>query len=405
MPPGSMRNKRLDVLRCVAIVLVLFSHAGVSSRLANAGWVGVDLFFVLSGFLISGLLFGEYKRRGDISFKRFFIRRGFKIYPSFYVFLLVTFAVQWGHHSLSPLWSYLSEIFYFQNYHSGIWLHTWSLAVEEHFYILMPVFLLFLVKHSSYRPDPFRAVPRAFLVVAVACLLFRIGTVARTPAEILQTIAGFRAIQTPTHERIDSLFFGVLLGYIHHFRRGFFLQLLAPARNRFILAIVAAGLLAPAVVLPPQNRFMLTFEFTLLYLGFGTVLILSLYVHDVLPSSIGLVLSPLGSAFAFVGMYSYSIYLWHESVLPWGPGVVRRAIHVRIPQSLYGIFYFVASIAFGILMSRSIEYPVLRLRDRLFPAMQSSAGASRNAAAEESSSLELAVGEGAGEVPSLQRKT
>ena len=56
----------------------------------DVGWIGVDLFFVLSGFLISGLLFSEYKKRGAISFKTFFIRRGFKIYPAFYVFLLLT---------------------------------------------------------------------------------------------------------------------------------------------------------------------------------------------------------------------------------------------------------------------------------------------------------------------------
>src|SRR6266850_4949691 len=73
-----MRNKRLDVLRGMAIVLVLLVHGNIRSHLSNAGWVGVDLFFVLSGFLISGLLFDEYKRRGSISFKRFFIRRGSK---------------------------------------------------------------------------------------------------------------------------------------------------------------------------------------------------------------------------------------------------------------------------------------------------------------------------------------
>ncbi|HXJ16319.1 MAG TPA: acyltransferase, partial [Candidatus Polarisedimenticolia bacterium] len=80
-----MRNKRLDVLRSIAVLLVLLYHSEIGTRLANAGWAGVDLFFVLSGFLISGLLFTEYKKRGSIDFKRFFIRRGLKIYPAFYV--------------------------------------------------------------------------------------------------------------------------------------------------------------------------------------------------------------------------------------------------------------------------------------------------------------------------------
>ena len=90
-----MRNKRLDVLRCVAILFVIFQHGNILEFFNRAGWIGVDLFFVLSGFLISGLLFGEYQRRGSIQLKRFYIRRGFKIYPAFYVFLAVTALIQY----------------------------------------------------------------------------------------------------------------------------------------------------------------------------------------------------------------------------------------------------------------------------------------------------------------------
>src|SRR5215469_11241023 len=85
-----MRNKRLDILRCIAVIVVILHHSAESTFFTQVGWAGVDLFFVLSGFLISGLLFSEYKRRRSISLKRFFIRRGLKIYPAFYVFLLLT---------------------------------------------------------------------------------------------------------------------------------------------------------------------------------------------------------------------------------------------------------------------------------------------------------------------------
>ena len=85
-----MRNNRLDVLRCVAVLLVLMNHGRVSEFFNRTGWAGVDFFFVLSGFLISGLLFGEHEKHGTINFKRFFIRRGLKIYPAFYVFLILT---------------------------------------------------------------------------------------------------------------------------------------------------------------------------------------------------------------------------------------------------------------------------------------------------------------------------
>src|SRR4026209_1924186 len=94
---GDGRIKQLDVIRFAAIVLVLFRHIepcprevssvanAVTSTLARGGWSGVDLFFVLSGFLVSGLIFREYKTTGDFDASRFLIRRGFKIYPAFWV--------------------------------------------------------------------------------------------------------------------------------------------------------------------------------------------------------------------------------------------------------------------------------------------------------------------------------
>src|SRR5277367_6483083 len=126
-----MRNKRLDVLRCVAILLVLFHHGQITPLFSRAGWVGVDLFFVLSGFLISGLLFGEYRKKGSIQFQRFFIRRGFKIYPAFYFLLAFVALVELYRHVFSSLTKYLHEVFFIQSYYPGIWSYTWSLAVEE----------------------------------------------------------------------------------------------------------------------------------------------------------------------------------------------------------------------------------------------------------------------------------
>src|ERR1700761_2224153 len=89
----SSRNINLDALRGIAILLVLGNHFGYFSVWQRMGWAGVDLFFVLSGFLISGLLFDEWQRFGSIDFRRFYIRRGFKIYPAFYFLLLITVAV------------------------------------------------------------------------------------------------------------------------------------------------------------------------------------------------------------------------------------------------------------------------------------------------------------------------
>lgn len=84
------RIKALDLLRGLAVLLVIFRHWNVLPLLSNLGWLGVDLFFVISGFLISNLLFSELDKNGRIDLFRFFIRRGLKIYPLFLLLLILT---------------------------------------------------------------------------------------------------------------------------------------------------------------------------------------------------------------------------------------------------------------------------------------------------------------------------
>jgi peptidoglycan/LPS O-acetylase OafA/YrhL len=80
--------REIDFLRGIAILLVLLRHQYLFTFTSRMGWIGVDLFFVLSGFLVSGLLFKEYVKFGDIKPKLFLIRRGFKIYPIYFLFYL-----------------------------------------------------------------------------------------------------------------------------------------------------------------------------------------------------------------------------------------------------------------------------------------------------------------------------
>lgn len=364
-----MRNKRLDILRCIAVVLVLLCHADFHTRLMTVGWVGVDLFFVLSGFLISGLLFAEYKKRGAIDFKRFLIRRALKIYPAFYLLLLATLAYQLRFHQLSPLNRYFAEMFYFQNYGAAIWDQTWSLAVEEHFYILLPLFLLWLQRKPSDAANPFRIMPRAFLFVAIACLAFRVSTVFAIPADALHSWNEYKWAYATTHCRLDSLFFGVLLGYFFHF----FPEALAQwvSKYRLLLVSLAAVFLSSSLIFPLSSRFMLTFGLTMLYLGFGMALLLCFFVRGIFSGKLAGFFAAIGNGFALVGMYSYSIYLWHMAVQSWGLAFLRRIFHQGVTGVPELILYLIASIIFGIAMSKLVEYPILRLRDRIFPATAS----------------------------------
>jgi peptidoglycan/LPS O-acetylase OafA/YrhL len=363
-----MRIKRLDILRCAAVLLVVAAHAGVFHLIARIGWVGVDLFFVLSGFLISGLLYSEYKKRGDISFRRFFIRRGLKIYPAFYVMLLATFVGQllFWHAPPQSFSTYLREILFVQNYRYAIWGHTWSLAVEEHFYIMLALLLMLLARHSPNRQDPFRRIPQIFVFVACACLALRILTITLTPPAKFLTWQ----VMNLTHTRIDALFFGVLLGYFYHFRPKSLTNFCRPLINRVALGILSAALLSCSFFLSRDDHLMLTFGLTFLYLGFGGLLVLCLKVHNVLPGKVARFAEKIGTGCAYVGTHSYSIYLWHAPFVVYVPVFLRKFLHIQLLGKAPLWSYVLGSCVLGIAMANLIELPVLRLRDRLFPRLQ-----------------------------------
>src|SRR5258706_2288181 len=203
------RNRGLDTLRGLAILLVLGVHVQASPTWAKVGWLGVDLFFVLSGFLISNLLFGEYKTHGSISLKSFYIRRGFKLYPSFYFLVLATivYCLIAGL-TIRPARAF-AEFFFMQNYFTGIWGHTWSLAVEEHFYILLPLTLVCMARFAP-SDRPLRMIPLLFLVVAIVCLAARVATWRLLEFQ-------YNTHFQRSHLRFDSLLFGVLLSYYFNF--------------------------------------------------------------------------------------------------------------------------------------------------------------------------------------------
>jgi peptidoglycan/LPS O-acetylase OafA/YrhL len=363
-----LRNRGLDILRAAAILLVLGRHGDGPKVWENVGWVGVDLFFVLSGFLISGLLFVEYKKTGGIDWRRFFIRRGFKIYPAFYAMILITplwaiathRQIRWG-----PL---LPEVFFYQSYQPHrVWMHTWSLAVEEHFYILLPAMLLIMLyrQKKKYASNPFRMIPAICAGVALLCLIER-SYLAYTSPHVGEW---WLNIAFPTHLRIDSLFFGVFLGYLYHFHAERLKRFRVEWWSSSLLLACSSLLLSTCLVFGLDSQFMLGFGLTALYLGFGGILIL------VVCGSSETVAQPkasrwpkFGNLFAYIGMYSYSIYLWHPMV---GQHVrqLETLIWPNVTEVVVFCSYVLASLVAGIILSRIIEYPALHLRDRLFPSI------------------------------------
>jgi peptidoglycan/LPS O-acetylase OafA/YrhL len=355
----SPRNLQLDCLRGVAILLVICRHTvlfrapGWDALLVQFGWAGVDLFFVLSGFLISGLLFSEYRRSNTIRFGRFAIRRALKIYPAFYALVLLTVLIRIIQHSPAPILApFLHDVFFLQSYFPGTYGHFWSLSVEEHFYILLPLGMYLLIRWSSPgQTNPFRFFPAIFTFVAIALLLSRLWT-----AKHLRPFS-WQTHLFPTHLRIDSLLFGVLLSYWAQFHGPAFWGFV---RSRYALfLLVGIFLISPGLLLTQETPWMYTYGFSLLYLGFGAILLGALGAPiDSMPDTLRF----FARILAFVGRFSYSIYLWHIPFLIFlaSYGILRR------PYLGVGVFV-VGCIALGVLTSELFEIPVIRLRDRLFP--------------------------------------
>jgi len=381
----SRRLRELDVLRGLAILLVLGHHVGITpthlpaalqeilDRWAMAGWVGVDLFFVLSGFLVSGLLFREYRAAGRVRVGRFLIRRGFKIYPAFYTLIAVTIVADRLLKRPVPSPGFWGEVLFLQNYVGALWTHTWSLAVEEHFYLLLAALVAVLVARARpaiSRAEPFSVIVPLFVVVAGFALVARVATTVIAPPELMLHLA-------PSHLRLDSLMFGVVLSYLFHFRGDWLAAHVRDRRSTLWLVSVLA--LAPCLFLPVTSIVMQTIGFTLLYVGFGAVLLLALHRIPVATphrSTSVISLMVMANGLAWLGTYSYSIYLWHMPVQAWSTIAIARLTGWLPPPTLAWSLYFIESIGAGVMMSLAIERPGLALRERLTtPTRDASASA------------------------------
>ena len=356
-----MRNPGLDILRLAAVLLVVGNHMALPTPAhglypkveilllawQEGGWVGVDLFFVLSGFLVSGLLFKEHQARGQIGLKQFLIRRGLKIYPAFWVFIGCTlvFAAVRGIHV--PWHHIASELLFVQNYVGPVWYHTWSLAVEEHLYLGLVLLFWFLLRRAKNR---LHVIPYLFVAVAVLCLGLRLL------AQRIHPTYAFNEWLAPTHLRIDSLLFGVCLAYFVHYKS--LQEKLRVVRSSLLVAL-GVCLLVPAFIFPrPHHPAISSFGIVLFYLGSGALVLAATRLGSSRRAAMR-VCASLGAA-------SYSIYLWHLAV-NLAAGELTTKYAGPAAYWSYLLIYVGGTLAFGHLMARAVELPVLRLRDRFFP--------------------------------------
>ena len=374
--PG--RSLPLDMLRGLAILLVLGRHGvmattdlGALTPFASAwktiGWAGVDLFFVLSGYLVSGLFFAEYRHSGHVNVRRFMIRRGFKIWPPYLVYLVVVALwLGWRHHAGNPaaVWADLWPNFlHVQNYFHSPRIHTWSLAVEEHFYLGLA--LLFLVMLSVRGLAGFlRWLPILIVGGVITAGVLRHAAYLSLGPEQMNLYA--------THLRWDGLLVGTLLAYGTHF----YPASLAPL-SRHPLALILTGVLlaAPTLSLSPEaSPWLASVGLVGVYVGFGLILLGVLNLPSSHPRWEKLSATRPAALLGQVGFYSYSIYLWHIDLVQ--IPLQKLLPHLAGAQFPAGFLwagvttlYVVAAVVCGRWLAHLVERPSLRLRDRLFPSL------------------------------------
>lgn len=371
-PPLDTRVPALDGIRGIAILLVMLHHfayyggmrpTAIVDKLfytiTYVGWCGVDLFFVLSGFLITGILFDT--KGGHCFFRNFYMRRLLRIFPLYYGFLVVFFLilprivpVGAAFHSLGEsqgwYWSYLVNL---QIARDG-WPsfpaigHFWSLAVEEQFYLFWPVVVFLL--------------PRRALMIT--CLVFIVGSFG---TRVGLAFAGYSiAAYVLTPARMDALAVGAFLALLTRGPNGF----ASLSRWAWPVAGTAVGVLSAMIIwrqgFYPADIVVQTIGHTLLAILFGAVLgIAATSPHE----------TALGKVFAhrgliFFGHYSYALYVFHPLIIffitrKWFTvGSVPPFMGSQLPgQILFSLVATGASLVLALLSWHMYEAQFLKLKN------------------------------------------
>jgi peptidoglycan/LPS O-acetylase OafA/YrhL len=241
--PSANKLPGLDLLRAVAIIWVMCFHTfligGLNEHftwLSRYGWMGVDLFFVLSGFLIGSQVLSPLARGEQFSFRDFYVRRAFRILPAFWVVLALYLSFPWFREApdLESWWKFATFtlnllIDYDQN---QAFSHAWSLCIEEHFYLLFPLLAWLLARRVS---------TVSFAILILICvstgIALRAGVWLHDDAMAPNRNWFVEDIYYPTWNRLDGLLAGVTLAALKSFRRGVWDRLATHADS-----MLAAGL-------------------------------------------------------------------------------------------------------------------------------------------------------------------
>ncbi len=362
------RLRELDFLRGIAILLVLLRHNYLFDFTSKMGWIGVDLFFVLSGFLVSGLLFKEYIKYGNIKPGLFLIRRGFKIYPIYYLTYFLYLAPKIAKHQFE-LKGFLADFFFVQNYFWGwgyAYVATWSLAVEEHFYFGFAALLFYVIKNNAFHfqdndnSNKLGKFEIMLIGIMVFCLVLRIINNVYFPENDHKNI-------TMSHLRMDSLLMGVFISYLFYFKNRFLTHFFI--KNKALLLALAAVLITFTPFIDfEESLFVRTFGFSFIYISFGILLTYFLIDENINPKLDQLFSRKVVDGISKIGFSSYSIYIIHGFISFCISVICVYVLKCEINSYLNFIISLMGSVYAGVFMTSYIEKYFLNIRDKWYPS-------------------------------------
>lgn len=371
----------LDLMRGIAILWVMLFHFRFMITLphilhwpSHYGWMGVDLFFVLSGYLIGSQLMRPYLKGSAPSLTGFYFRRAFRILPAYLTVLAAYFVIPGFREApgISPVWQFLTftENFRINYAVDHAFSHVWSLCVEEHFYLVLPLLILLFMRRSRLGKA------LALILGILAFGIFIRGYIYLHQLRPL-LLAGDDAfylryterIYYPTHTRLDGLLVGVVLACIKTFRPLWWEKMLS---RGYLLGI--SGLLTCGCAMWLfRDRFVFSATlvgFPLMSLGLGLLVACSIspqilgWLRKALPGTSGERFRRWSAhIFAAAATLAYSLYLTHKEISHLCR--VHLSGYMQTGGWLALVITFLASLITACLLYLAIERPFLRLRERL----------------------------------------
>jgi peptidoglycan/LPS O-acetylase OafA/YrhL len=371
LPLNHKRIFGLDLLRATAILLVMLHHGFQLFPFPFPPVPdGVDIFFVLSGYLIGGILIKTVEKKQDFSWsdlKTFWFRRWFRTLPAFWVTLLINLIIYFFINLQTQtakdtfklmfvkekLWEYF---FFIQNFATNLksrfFAESWSLSVEEWFYLLLPVFIFFSIKSGL---KPLKAIFLSILIIIVVPILLRFSF---SDIHLKLTWLSTRMVVVM---RLDSIGCGVLMAFIRYYKPKIW-DVLANYKSLILLgAIIFYGsFLIIFMGHEYLNSSVLTNLFFYTFTNIGVMIAIPAMSKMMAKDTV------FEKVITFISLTSYSIYLLNYSIIVVLIQIIRPNPATRIEEFISLMAYLIVTFGASYLMYRFVEQPFMRLRDKYF---------------------------------------